>query len=89
MAPSNIPVPVMSCILFRVTAAVVKHYMTEETGRGKMFIWFTLPQHCSSLKEVRTGIQTGQETGGRSWYRGHRGILLFSLLIMTCSAYYR
>jgi hypothetical protein len=25
-----------------------------------------LPHHCSSLKEVRIGIQTGTDSGGRS-----------------------
>jgi hypothetical protein len=32
----------------------------------KGFIWLTLPQHCSSLKAARTGMQMVQEPGGRS-----------------------
>ena len=36
--------------------------MHELSNLGrKGFIWLTLAQHCSSLKEVRTGTQTGQE----------------------------
>lgn len=40
--------------------------MTKKQVGEKDFIQFTLP-HCSlSLKEDRTGTQTGQERGGRS-----------------------
>ena len=44
----------------------------SKLGR-KGFICLT---NSPSLKEVRTGIQTGSEPGVRSWYRGHRGMLL-------------
>ena len=33
---------------------------------GKLLHQLTLPHHCSSLKEVRTGIQTGKDAKGRS-----------------------
>ena len=48
------------------------------------FIWLALPYHCSSSKEVRTGTHTGQEPGGRSWYRGHGGLLFSGLLPRAC-----
>jgi hypothetical protein len=32
----------------------------------KGFIQLTLPHCCSSPKEVRTGIQTGKETGANA-----------------------
>lgn len=43
----------------------------------KGFIWHMLPYHCSSVKEIHTGTQSGKEPEARSWYRGH-GILLFN-----------
>ena len=46
---------------------------------------FTLLNSCSSLKEIRTGTHTGQEAGGRSWCRGHGGVLLTGLLPVACS----
>jgi hypothetical protein len=36
--------------------------------------------------KVRTGTLTGQEPGGRSWCRGHGGMLLTGLLFLACSA---
>jgi hypothetical protein len=35
--------------------------MTKSKLERKGFIWLTLPHHCSSSKEVRTGTQTQQE----------------------------
>jgi hypothetical protein len=32
------------------------------------------------VKEVRTGIQTGQEHGGRTWGRGQGGVVLTGFL---------
>ena len=51
----------------------------------KGFIQLTLPNCCPSPKEVRTGTQTGQEPGGRSWCRRYEGGLLTVLLLMACS----
>ena len=36
-----------------------------------------------SQKEARTGIQTGQKPGGRSWCRGHGTVLFTGLLIVA------
>lgn len=60
----------------RVTIAVMKPHDQSNLGK-KGFIQLTLPHCCLSLKEVRTGIQTGQKPGGKSWWRGH-GIVLFT-----------
>ena len=57
--------------------------MAKKQVGTKGFIWLTLPRCCSQLKEVRTGTQTGQNLGGRSWCRGHGGLLLFTGLLHT------
>ena len=36
-------------------------------------------------KQVRTATHTGQGMEGRSWYRGHGGMLLTRLLLLGCS----
>jgi hypothetical protein len=40
--------------------------MTKSKMRTKGLLWLTLTHHSPSLKEVRTGIQEGQEPRGRS-----------------------
>jgi hypothetical protein len=52
----------------------------------KWLIQLTIPDHTPSLEKVRMGTQAGQEPGGRSWCRGHGGVLLTGLLYMACSA---
>jgi hypothetical protein len=69
----------------RVSISAIKDYDQNNLGR-KDFIQLMLPYCYPSLKEVRTGPQTGQEPIGRS--RGHRGVLLTGLLPMTCSVYF-
>lgn len=55
---------------------MIKHHYQSNLGR-KGFIWFTLPQYCSSSKEIRTGTQRWQGPGGRSRCRSHyEGCLL-------------
>jgi hypothetical protein len=49
----------------RVTIAAMKHYDQRNVGR-KGFIQLILPRCCLSSKEIRAGIQTGQDPGGRS-----------------------
>ena len=56
--------------------------MTKSKLGRKGFIWLMFP----SLKEVRARTQVGPKHRGRSWYRGHGGVLLIGLLIMACSA---
>jgi hypothetical protein len=45
-----------------------------------------LPQHRSSLKELRTGTQTRYEPGYRNRCRGHGRVLLIGLLAVARSA---
>lgn len=52
----------------------------------KGFFWLTVQNHCSSLKEVRTGTEIGQEPGTQRWYRGHGRLLFISLFIMAYSS---
>jgi hypothetical protein len=54
---------IMKHVSVRVTIAVTKHHDQNNLGR-KGFIRLTLPHHCSSSKESRTGTQAGQEPGG-------------------------
>jgi len=58
----------------------------SKLGR-KGFIWFILQCCNSSLKEVRTGTQAGQEPGDRSRCRGHGGVLLTGWLLMAWSGF--
>jgi hypothetical protein len=60
--------------------------IAKKQVQEKRFIQFTLPPAYSSPEEFRTETQTRQEPGGRSWYRGHRKVLLTRLLLMACSA---
>ena len=49
-------------VLFRVTDPAQTSWPRSNLGR-KCFIQLTLPHSCSSLKEVSTGTQAGQEAG--------------------------
>ena len=49
-------------VLVRVSIPVQTSWPRSKLGR-KGFIRLTLPYCCSSLKEVRTGTQAGQEAG--------------------------
>jgi hypothetical protein len=70
--------------LDRVSIPAQTSWPRSKLGK-KGFIQLTLPHWCSSPKEVRTGTHTGQELGGRSWGRGHGGMLLTGLLPLACS----
>jgi len=59
--------------------------MTKKQVGEKRDHLLTLPYHYSLLREVRTGTHTGQKLGGRSWCRGHAGVLLADLLLVACS----
>jgi hypothetical protein len=71
-------------VLGRVSIPTQTFWPRSKLGR-KGFIRLTRPHCCSSPKEVRTGTQAGQEAG-RSWCRGHGGMLLTGLLPLACSA---
>lgn len=71
-------------VLVRFTIAVMKHHNQNNLGR-RGFIWLTHPHHSSSSEEVRAGTQAEQVSGGRSCYKGHRGIAYW-FIHMPCSA---
>lgn len=52
------------------------------------FIGLTLSYHNSSLKEIKTGTQSGAEPGDRSWCKRNGGFLLTGLFIMVYSEYF-
>jgi hypothetical protein len=53
----------------------------KQVGKERVYSAYT----STSPKEVRTGTQAGLEPGGRSWCRGHGGVLLAGLLLITWS----
>ena len=55
--------------------AMVKHHDQSNLGRKGLF------HHIAHHPE-----KTEQDPGGRSWCRGHGGVLLIGLLPMACSA---
>jgi hypothetical protein len=65
------------------SSIVLPGQLSARNRRGR--VWLTLPLCCSSMKEVRTGNQTGQEPGGRSWCRSHGGMMLTGFLHIACS----
>ena len=63
-----------SCL--RISIAVTKHHDQKASWGGKGLFVLLFHSHSSSLKEVRTATQTGQEPGGRSSCRDHGGCCL-------------
>ena len=60
----------------------MKHYDQEGLER-KGFLLLTPPKSPPGpLREAKTGTQTEQEPGGRSWCGGHGGVLLFAGLFI-------
>jgi hypothetical protein len=53
--------------------------MTKGRLGRKGLIWLSILNH-SPLREAKTGLQSGQEPGGRRRSRDHTGVLLTSLL---------
>lgn len=45
-------------------------------------------QSCSSLKQVRAGVQAGRDPGGRNQFTVLGGVLLAGFLLMVFSAYF-
>ena len=69
-----------------IIIAVIQHFDQSNLGR-KGFIWLVVPHLSQSLKEVRAGTQTGQESGGKSWCRGQRSVLLVAPLCLAQQAF--
>ena len=72
----------MPTVLVEVTAAAMKYQDESNLGR-QGFIWFILPHHCSSLKEVsheltkRRNLEAGAatDTEGVSYWLVSHGLL--------------
>jgi hypothetical protein len=72
-------------VFVRITIAVMKHHDQSKLG----LFGLDFQHHSSSLKEIRTGTQTEQKPGGRSWCKGHGGVLLIGLLHRaSCSVFF-
>jgi hypothetical protein len=67
--------------LTRVTIAVMK-----ATWRGEGVLVSDFQYHCSSSKELRTGLKQGRNPETRSDAENHEGVLLTSSLTTACSA---
>ena len=74
------PVVWLDCVLVRVSVAVKRHQEKKSKLGRKGFIQLIFLQHCSLLKKVRTGTQTGQNPEGSSCHKSHGGMLLTGLL---------
>lgn len=76
----------MASVLVTVSIAVMRfHDQSNMERRG--LIWLALPNHCLSLKKVRTATQTRHEPGGRAASSTHRGMLLTALLLRTSPSF--
>lgn len=79
----------LTVVLVRVSIAVMKHHDHSYSYVGrKGFIWLILPRQSMSSKNIRTETQAGQESRSRNRCRGHGGMLLMGLIVMTCSAFF-
>ena len=57
----------------RVSIAALKHHDQEARCGGKSLLGLVTLQHCrSSLKKVRTEIQSSQDHENRSWWRDQK-----------------
>ena len=60
---------------------MMQHHDQKQAEKDRL----THPPHSPSSKEVRTGTQAGQKTGGRNLGAIKR-VLLIGLLLMACLA---
>jgi hypothetical protein len=81
----NIPSLIMrrsclACCLSQGLCSYTKHHDQEASWRWKGL--FSLHSHITvhHQRKVRIATHTGQELEGRSWCRGHGGVLLTGLL---------
>ena len=58
----------------------------SKLGRDKHLFGVHIYIRVPSLKEVRTGTQTGQEPGGSNWCRGREERLPTGLFLTACSS---
>jgi hypothetical protein len=52
-------------VLVKVTIAGMKFAWPKQLGKER--IYFAYTYHCTSSEDIRTGTQTGQAPGSRSW----------------------
>lgn len=58
---------------------VRKHYNHKQLVKWKGLLSLTCLKSRSVAEEVSTGVKTGQELGGKIWYRSHEEELLAML----------
>lgn len=76
-------------VLLRVSIATMNHHDKKSSWGGQtLFRLYIHVTHCSSLKKIRIGIQSEKEHRCGSWHRGHEGVLIVGLLLMSCSAFF-
>lgn len=76
-------------VLLRVSIATMNHHDKKSSWGGQtLFRLYIHITHCSSLKKIRIGIQSEKEHRCGSWHRGHEGVLIVGLLLMSCSAFF-
>lgn len=76
-------------VLLRVSIATMNHHDKKSSWGGQtLFRLYIHVTHCSSLKKIRIGIQSEKEHRCGSWHRGHEGVLIIGLLLMSCSAFF-
>lgn len=68
--------------LFRVSIAVMKDCDQRQVGEARVYLLYP-HHHCPSLKEVRTGTQTGQEAGGSRSWKGAAYWRVYQLLLSS------
>ena len=64
-------VPGLLLLSLGICCCAENHDLRASWGQRIFSFLLTLPDHCSSSKEVRIGTQTRQDPGGRSWPWGH------------------
>ena len=72
------------CLLVKAVIVVIRTPQSKATWGEDFFLWFMLPHHCWSLKEVRTGTPAGEELpqssgrGAAYWLAAHGLLSLIS-----------
>jgi len=65
----------------RVYMTKTKHHDLVKQVGDEWAFGLTFPDHSPSLEGARTGMKQGRNLEGRSWCRGHGGVLLIGVLI--------
>lgn len=74
----------IACVFVRGSITVMKHRDQTASWGGKgLFVLHIYTLLSPSLRKGRTGTETGQELGDRSWCKGHEEVLLISLPLLV------